>query len=479
MQPGNFAVTNAYEWLKEEEEQYNLICRLKEKEVSGMGIMLRYLGGDISEKMKRVANQLGFPIIALDDSLIYYDLMNSYNESIYISHLDRLIGKEDIQKQLIDCYQEDFYSCIMGKQHDFLGRGIYARFEDKDFFFGDRKTLETVNEAAKNLDSGNIEKPVLERFTETRYEVDVSDNTLIVLKYTHGADGYFYLLEDNGRQLRQDDFWIISLVCSLINTEIKRKKAIARKRKEQIVTRLLTSRFNNLVEAQSALGEEGMTIPHTVSVLSFSRRLSQEEICTVEGAIYSNCSSICLKELISGNYNQSFVLLVPVQTGKYIGSKDIGSSIKKIQASIDDLGIGQGNAVDFIRVKESLEQSRQALTWAKKMKGKRYLSYGDLGFLSLIKDEDTDASKEVFFGKYIEPLREYDALKDGEMIKTLVVLIENNWYPNQASKYLYVHHNTVKNRLEKIEKLLSLDLADPRNRLNLSIAIELAEKYNT
>ena len=95
-----------------------------------------------------------------------------------------------------------------------------------------------------------------------------------------------------------------------------------------------------------------------------------------------------------------------------------------------------------------------------------------------IKEGEFNSATELYSKKYLEPLKLYDAKKDGELIKTLSVIIKNNWYSNQAAKILYVHHNTVKYRIEKIEKLLGLDLNQHRNRLNITIAIELYEMFD-
>ncbi len=480
MQPGTLVVTNAYEWLEDEEEQSNLVLRLKENNVAGMGMMLRYLGGNISEKMKKMADQLDFPIIALDDKLIYYDLINFFNESIYVMKLDQFLTKDQIQKELIDCYQGEFFPCILEKVHKFLNTGIYARFEGEDYSFGNGDFLATLDKETETTNINDKERLNSHNgFDRTWYDVEVSGDRVRVLDFVYRGwdENWLQLLLEHELKLSSNEYWIIDQTCSLIDAEIKRATALSLKKKEQNINRLLISQFSSYKEAQSIIGEEGLELSPVVAVLTVSRRLTLGEIQALQAAISNACKTNLQKNLIGGNYGQNFILLLPELINGKITYENLVRERTIVQPTLKDIRIGQGSFVDILSIKESLAQSFQALFWAKKLKESKYMAHEDLGFLTLIKEGEFKSATELYSRKYLEPLKQYDAKKDGELIKTLSVIIKNNWYSNQAAKILYVHHNTVKYRMEKIEKSLDIDLNQHRNRLNVSIAIELYEMF--
>jgi purine catabolism regulator len=481
MKPGTLVVTNAYDWLEDEEDQSNLVLRLKENNVAGMGMMLRYLGGNISKRMKNVADQHDFPIIALDDKLIYNDLINFFNESVYVSQLDQFLTKDQIQKQLIDCYQDNFYPCILEKFHKYVNKGIYARFEGEDYLFGNGKNIASMIDNIKNemiRDKERHEVPM--GFDCIRSEMEIAGEKELVLNYAHRGweENWFKLFLEKGSKLSSNEYWIIKQICSLIDAEIKRKTALSLKKKEQNISRLLTSQFGSYEDAQSIINEDGLILPPSASVLTINRRLTMEEIQALHALASTDAISSRPSSFVGGNYGQNFILLLPEQDIDNDTTEKMVQELVESMPSLKDISVGQGDVIEFMSIKESMAQSLQALFWAKKMKKSNYMAYGTLGFMTLIKEEDFNIEAEAFSRKYLEPLKQYDIKKEGELIKTLSVLIKNNWYSNQAAKILYVHHNTVKYRIEKIEKILDIDLNQHSNRLNVMIAIELYELYD-
>lgn len=59
------------------------------------------------------------------------------------------------------------------------------------------------------------------------------------------------------------------------------------------------------------------------------------------------------------------------------------------------------------------------------------------------------------------------------LIETLKVYIENNMNFSLTAKKLYIHINTVRNRIEKINNLFNIDLNDEISRLKLGILLKL------
>ncbi len=72
----------------------------------------------------------------------------------------------------------------------------------------------------------------------------------------------------------------------------------------------------------------------------------------------------------------------------------------------------------------------------------------------------------------IEPLRAADG--DGQLLTTLSTYLDVESNASETATRLHVHRNTVLQRLSRIRELLSLDLAEPGDRLVVQVALRLA-----
>jgi purine catabolism regulator len=80
-----------------------------------------------------------------------------------------------------------------------------------------------------------------------------------------------------------------------------------------------------------------------------------------------------------------------------------------------------------------------------------------------------DTIRENVYMKAIEMLAKYDGQNQTELLQTLETYLEAPSV-GEAADLLYIHRNTLSYRLQRIEKLLQVDLSAPSQRLNLHVA---------
>lgn len=71
----------------------------------------------------------------------------------------------------------------------------------------------------------------------------------------------------------------------------------------------------------------------------------------------------------------------------------------------------------------------------------------------------------------LRPLARFDATHDGELIGTLRLFLESNGSAQKTARALFVHRNTVRYRLEQIERLLGVSLTAAETRVHLWLAL--------
>lgn len=85
-------------------------------------------------------------------------------------------------------------------------------------------------------------------------------------------------------------------------------------------------------------------------------------------------------------------------------------------------------------------------------------------------------SPEQLAHKGLLKLYEYDKEHDTEYVKTLKYYIMNRFNASEAAQKLYIHRTTFIRRMERIEKLISLDPGNPDELLHLLLSYKMFER---
>ncbi len=71
------------------------------------------------------------------------------------------------------------------------------------------------------------------------------------------------------------------------------------------------------------------------------------------------------------------------------------------------------------------------------------------------------------------PLVEYDRVKGTDLVLTLSKYFETQGNLKEMSEELFIHYNTVVYRLQRIKEIISMDLDNYEDRLNLQISLKI------
>ena len=81
----------------------------------------------------------------------------------------------------------------------------------------------------------------------------------------------------------------------------------------------------------------------------------------------------------------------------------------------------------------------------------------------------------LFAEDVLGPLIDYDACHKVDLVGTLSIYLNQRESLKQTARVLRVHVNTVAYRIQRIERLTSLDLANPDHRLSAHVAAKIIE----
>lgn len=142
--------------------------------------------------------------------------------------------------------------------------------------------------------------------------------------------------------------------------------------------------------------------------------------------------------------------------------------------------IGIGLGYEYLAdIRESYTEAKSALHLISMEKQKYVLSYNDMGIHSLISQIRSPRTLDNYINDKLGKLIEADKVQDSELCNTLRAYIENNCNSNATAELLFIHRNTMRYRLDKIEKILNVDLDDLSVCLELKLAFIILDFRNS
>lgn len=96
-----------------------------------------------------------------------------------------------------------------------------------------------------------------------------------------------------------------------------------------------------------------------------------------------------------------------------------------------------------------------------------------LGILGLVLEHVPDQCLANTCRRMLGPLLDHDADKGTDFCRTLRVFLDADCRYAEASKVLYVHENTLRHRIKRIEEVMGMTLSDPYARSNLYLGLKL------
>lgn len=192
----------------------------------------------------------------------------------------------------------------------------------------------------------------------------------------------------------------------------------------------------------------------------------------------------CLRKQISENNASCPYMLLQHYSNIIVFIKDIGKDallkiFKNVYESFHSiypdtkLLIGAGNSYkDIENYKKSYRHALKALSSIRNHSS--YIAfYEELGFIRLIADSSTDVEIHNYVMSVLGNIVDEENISKIPLLETLDEYQKNNFNIAKTAEVLYIHRNTLLQRLEKIENVLGKELKDYNVRREIMNAFYL------
>lgn len=494
---GEFLITTAYSIREDLQILEEIIPKLKEKGVSGLGIKVGRYVKELPENIVKLANTINFPILEVPLSISHTDIISSILTQVISEQTNLLLEIERYNKDAMDLViKGGNLNDIAKKLHNNIGNTLAI--------------YENINSRCEIICCDNVDKSEIEKIV---YKFIGSNNYCKKLYYEHvdkinGQDikrvtipiiinkieyGNVFIWTDNSN-ISTLQKMIIELYINIIMLEFSKRisiYSIESNYKLEFFDDLLSKSKSRLKRAIEKSKNYKFNINNKYCVIEILLRAWNEEISEDSQEELNNLVFIINRIIKSYKNNIIYVergdriILLYGNVKSYnatnikedtlnLCKKIYAEALKKITSMEIIVGIGR-SYLDMSELYKSQEQAKLIVEHLSKSTTESIIHYDDLGIYRILAHDGLKGELIDFCQDTIMPLIEYDKVYNSELVKTLKQYFKFNGNMKKISENMYMHYNTIVYRVNKMKEITGIDIEKSDNRLNLQIALKILD----
>ena len=503
-----FLLTNAFTIKDDIVAQKKLINDLNSKNVAALGIKLKRFIDEVPEEMILLSNMYNIPIIELPVEISWIDVIEPVMQEIINKHLRILEETIQINNELMDSASNSTDLDTLCKSVEKLIKrptaviGLNFNLIEKS----DNPIWETIDFEKLNNDS--INPYVFSNEITVNKNIYVLNNkqfqsigmNAILSPIEKNKINYGYiiiLLKVEGEDLENHDILCLAQasVVALLEFTIKRSiENVSRIFYNSFLTSLIDGTFGNKKEIYSRAKFIGRTLYEKYSIVlvnlsvfkNYTLKLENIEINEVlmynlninlVNTLHRNIPQI--SDALIYFKNDFLVLFLP---NKYEITTNFKKIIVNIQKSLSTyvknqtIKVGVGDFHGLIDIPKSYYEANTAIKLTDTFINKNIIYFDQLGILKIFIDKNDNIDIETlkrYHNRIILPILSNDKKTGSNLFETLDTFIKYNLSILKTSENLYIHKNTLRFRLNKIENLLNVSINNSEDIFNITLSLKI------
>jgi sugar diacid utilization regulator/putative methionine-R-sulfoxide reductase with GAF domain len=281
----------------------------------------------------------------------------------------------------------------------------------------------------------------------------------------------------------------VAMACSLA---LLRQRAASRARSEaleQVLWDLLQGPVEHQVAARSRARQMGVLLSGSLRVL-YGQLENVDELAAEHGWDTSRSDRVRRDVLRSMRDDERRPgLLLSAMRGDWVvglardlDRDDVKELVKRLNDDAREVNPGirltwgiSRTGVSESELPRALDEAKTALSAAHRLGGEGVFLYEELGIVRLLLGSGKDPDLKTFIHDVTGPLLEYDRESDGSLVRTLRAYFDADCSQKVAAERLFIHHKTLRYRLERIQQLTGLDLRRHDDRVRADVALRLLQ----
>lgn len=484
-------LTTAYPFQNQTPKLRRLIEQMNALRCAGIVIRIDRFLKELPLEVKRVADQLSFPVI---------NLPPQYTLGEVSHYILNYLNNDKAEKLYYALHVHNKFSEMMFKGYDlpslveqlgqFLKRPVLLLNHRGEKIAGHHDFRKTSMQYIEREVIEKAQKDIVAARKGTTFEIASESYrtvTTFPVKTQHRYPSVLLIFDAKSLPYPASQM-AIEQACHVISFTLIKEQAIeenSRLFKNNFFADLIEERIHSAQEIVNRSEHYGLKANmKTVCIVCHidedenEGTLHENQRRELHNSIYEHLEDALVSSRLQGTLfirERYIVLLIqfPHYTEKEM--KSVQSFLEDVQNQLEGhipVSFGVSNQIQALQnVSTAYEEAVEALK-----------SGYDLNMSGFIKFYRTREIKELlgmiprkflseFYENTLKSLAYSQTKEDLELVKTIQVYLDSQCEISETSRKLYVHRNTVKYRIEKAEALLNRDLRDPSDSLRIRVAL--------
>jgi purine catabolism regulator len=469
-----------------------LVADLDDRGVSAVAIKLhRYLDA-LPEAMLAEANRRGLPVVLVPDSTGFDDVLTQVFTSVVSERASLLERSEEVHRQLVNVV--------------LTGGGVTDVAASVSELFS-ALSMVTTADGRVISDVGNPEQRAALRASSVfhpsgRFRTEASTPGVHVVDDLPGShavvpikggriDHGRLVLFHTDRVLTAADLTVLERAATVAAISLTKEIAITAvesKYRGDFLRDVLSGRAGSAADVEAHARSLGWDIsrPMVVVVAALETDKAPPMSLGYEGPLELERFAAAWRSVLTRKdpsvpvvgFAAEVVALIPVPANGPVtaavdsaikgvagdgggGRRPFATGVSRVVSSPDDLPV-------------AYEQARKALHVGRQLHGPRALAhFDDLGVFRLLSLIEDTHELDDFVRETLGTLGESTSTEAVDLRNTLQMLLDTNLNVAETARRLHFHYNTLRYRINKLEKMVGPFTTDPNLRLDLALALRI------
>lgn len=483
-QKNMLVLCSAYSIASSTERQVDLLEQIHLRGVVGVAIKPAYFTDNrIPEALLRRADELALPLIALYDSCpSYAEFITFFANHVFLRGTQEITTKNDLLKIFVHEMSQKGIPGLVESIGTRLNKRVSVLFEDEYYAFPHSGEITPFDRALSDCSSVQHFFPAGEDsdllcYSSRTNGPPVAEEDKLGIPIKTGQNALAYMWVHGGETpCTCDDAAVLDaavLACELEMIQILTYQQQEAHRRIQFVEHLLAGKLGTVHEAMLMTRGLNWRLPLELRILVIAcdaQTIDNQEIELELGELFRTQK----KNIIVFPYQDNITVFLPQSDGNELEFyEDLFAHLSK-KFGQDKFRFGIGRVNSLKNAHKSFAQAFHALQIGKTVcPDVRIHFFEQLGMYRLFCQEALPEELRLFCEDYVVTLVNMDANAKLDLLKTLETFFSCQQNYSRAGNALYLHPNTVRYRIETIEKICNVDFNNPTDVLNMRIAMKL------
>lgn len=477
LEGGEFLLTAGYAFYDNEEEKRNIILNSYKNGAVAVAIKEHRYFGDISDNLIADADKYEIPLIKIPYDVVYTDTVSSFYDLLFYRKNKYILNLNNIYEKLLNLTFEN-------KDIDGIVYSLSNLSNSNVFLFDDTFNILSSsiidNTSYKDISGfapfNNIGNPIYRDINEFCLNVKVNNSYICIYPIIRNKKRIAFLYLINKEKLSTLEQSAIEYGVSIISMKLEREKMIklnkTRFNKTLVETMLnnkdLPMEFYNNVERDLGWDGEGSFVGLCIKI----EIIDEKNLIDFNNIIYEILNNIfgTNNYLTTDRINEIF-LFFKIRSDIYL--RDIVNAIGESISIYKDrflISIGVSNTYNGLEEIEKLyNESYLAVLFC----GNDITYYNSLDTMKLLYPLKDDKEIKDYYNGTIKKIEDYDEKYRTSLMETMIVYFENNMNKKVTASKLFVHVETLRYRLSRIEEISGYSMDHVEGIFALQMGLKL------